>query len=120
MLILSSDNLPELIVLRVLCGAGWQGFSAVDVLVNNAGLALGKTGADETSTAYTITMMQTNVTGMITMFKNCAAQMRSRQKGHLINIGSVAGHEAYPGGAVYCASKHAVTAYTMAARHDLV
>eukprot|EP00635_Sarcinochrysidales_sp_CCMP3193_P003329 CAMPEP_0118899810 /NCGR_PEP_ID=MMETSP1166-20130328/6209_1 /TAXON_ID=1104430 /ORGANISM="Chrysoreinhardia sp, Strain CCMP3193" /LENGTH=283 /DNA_ID=CAMNT_0006838941 /DNA_START=26 /DNA_END=877 /DNA_ORIENTATION=+ len=95
-------------------------FKAVDVLVNNAGLALGKNGAHENVASQVETMMATNVTSLIVATSVFAKGMVARGRGHVINVGSVAGHEAYPGGSVYCATKHAVTAFTMAARHDLV
>jgi len=92
----------------------------VDILVNNAGLALGVSTADENSMEHVQTMLQTNVMGVAAMAKAFVPGMRSRGKGHLINIGSVAGHFAYAGGSGYCASKFAVDAFTTAARHDLV
>ena len=80
----------------------------VDVLVNNAGLALGVAGADSNSISDIQRMMNTNVTSLMAMSAAFLPGMKARGKGHLINIGSIAGHEAYGGGSVYCASKHAV------------
>ena len=95
-------------------------FAAVDILVNNAGLALGKNGADENDTSDVLRMMTTNVNAVIVCTAALTKGMKERGRGHVINVGSVAGHEAYAGGSAYCASKHAVTAFTAAARHDLV
>mmetsp|Transcript_22133 Transcript_22133/g.69274 ORF Transcript_22133/g.69274 Transcript_22133/m.69274 type:complete len:269 (-) Transcript_22133:306-1112(-) len=96
------------------------GFKEVDILVNNAGLALGKNSADQNVTSDIVRMMGTNVTSLIVATAVFTKGMKARGRGHVINVGSIAGHEAYGGGSGYCASKHAVTAFTAAARHDLV
>ena len=95
-------------------------FASIDILVNNAGLALGTEPVWSTSIADVQQMIGTNVTALIALTTAVLPGMRARGKGHLINISSIAGHEAYAGGSVYCASKFAVSAYTTAARHDLV
>ncbi|KAJ8603081.1 hypothetical protein CTAYLR_006683 [Chrysophaeum taylorii] len=95
-------------------------FAQVDILVNNAGLALGKLPVQDNVTANVLTMMQTNVSSLIVATATFSKGMVARGRGHIINIGSIAGHEAYANGSVYCATKHAVTAFTTAARHDLV
>lgn len=95
-------------------------FREVDILVNNAGLALGVAPAQANSLADAATMLQTNVMATIAFTRLFAPGMLLRERGHIINISSVAGHEAYSGGSVYCATKHAVDAFTTATRHDLV
>lgn len=92
----------------------------VDILVNNAGLALGTAPVQENSMADATQMLTTNVSAVIAFTRAFIPGMRARGRGHLINIGSIAGHESYAGGSVYCATKHAVDAFTTAARHDLV
>lgn len=92
----------------------------VSILVNNAGLALGTAGADANDMADVMTMINTNVTAVMGFARAFLPGFRARGKGHLINVGSIAGHEAYGGGSAYCATKHAVDAFTTAARHDLV
>merc|ERR1712003_486321 len=64
-------------------------------------------------------MLNTNVFGVMALTRVLAPGMRSRGKGHIVNISSVAGHECYTGGSVYCATKYAVNAFTICARHDL-
>lgn len=91
----------------------------VDILINNAGLAVGKEPIDEGVFEDWDRMIDTNIKGLLTMTRLIAPSMRERNKGHIINIGSVAGHEAYPGGAVYCATKHGVDAITKATKKDL-
>uniref|UniRef100_A0A0G4H9Z3 Ketoreductase domain-containing protein n=1 Tax=Chromera velia CCMP2878 TaxID=1169474 RepID=A0A0G4H9Z3_9ALVE len=92
----------------------------VDILVNNAGLALGVSSVVDNDITDMQTMLNTNVLGLMAMTTAFVSGMRSRGKGHVINIGSVAGKFAYVGGSGYCASKFAVDAFTTAARHDLV
>lgn len=95
------------------------GMPEVDILVNNAGLALGLNPADENIIEDVQTMLNTNVVGVMGLVSAFGPGMRKRSRGHIVNISSVAGHEAYSGGSVYCATKYAINAFTIAARHDL-
>uniref|UniRef100_A0A7S0RI52 Uncharacterized protein n=1 Tax=Chlamydomonas leiostraca TaxID=1034604 RepID=A0A7S0RI52_9CHLO len=95
-------------------------FAQPDILVNNAGLALGTASAATNDLADMRVMLETNVLAVMALTKAALQAMLPRNKGHIINIGSTASHEAYPGGSGYNASKFALGAYTTAARHDLV
>ncbi len=97
-----------------------ESFKNIDVLVNNAGLVLGVEKAHETPGIDVDIMLDTNVKGVLNMIRTVVPAMVSKHRGHVINISSIAGHEAYPGGSVYCASKHAVDALTKSLRMDLV
>jgi 3-hydroxy acid dehydrogenase / malonic semialdehyde reductase len=92
----------------------------VDVLVNNAGLALGRDTIDEGNVADWETMIDTNVKGLLYVTKVIVQRMVERNHGHIINLGSVAGKEVYPKGNVYCASKFAVDAISKSLRIDLL
>jgi NADP-dependent 3-hydroxy acid dehydrogenase YdfG len=92
----------------------------VDVLVNNAGLALGRDTFDNGSVADWDTMIDTNLKGLLYVTKAVLPYMTSRNYGHIINIGSIAGKEVYTKGNVYCASKYAVDAITKSLRIDLL
>ena len=94
----------------------WQ---EVDVLVNNAGLALGLEPEFEGNYEDWETMIDTNIKGLLTMTRLIVPRMVERNKGHVINVGSVAGDAAYAGGAVYCATKAAVKALTDGLRIDV-
>jgi len=91
----------------------------IDILVNNAGLASGVDAVYEADFDDWDTMIDTNVKGLATMTRFVAPKMKQQKSGHIINVGSIAGHESYPGGSVYCASKHAVKAFTEATKKDL-
>ncbi|HEV2734714.1 MAG TPA: SDR family NAD(P)-dependent oxidoreductase [Longimicrobiaceae bacterium] len=95
-------------------------WAEVDVLVNNAGLGRGLEKAHEGSPADWDEMVDTNVKGLLYVTRAVVPGMVARGRGHVVNIGSVAGHEVYPGGAVYCATKHAVGAITKGLRMDLL
>ena len=95
-------------------------FVNIDILINNAGLAAGATAFDEADLVDFERMIDTNVKGLLYITKLIVPGMISRQKGHIVNISSIAGIEVYPNGSVYCASKHAVTAITKGLRIDLV
>ena len=95
----------------------WQ---AIDILVNNAGLARGLAGLPEGDLQDWEEMIDTNIKGLLYVSKEVVAGMIVRKSGHVINIGSIAGHEVYPGGNVYCATKHAVDAITKGLRMDLL
>jgi NADP-dependent 3-hydroxy acid dehydrogenase YdfG len=92
----------------------------VDVLVNNAGLGRGLDKLWEGSPADWDEMVDTNVKGLLYVTRAVVPGMAERGRGHVINLGSVAGHEVYPGGAVYCATKHAVAAITQGLRMDVL
>lgn len=97
--------------------ASWQ---AIDILINNAGLAAGRDRFDEASLDDWDTMLNTNVHGLLYVSKAIVPGMIDRKKGHIINIGSIAGKEVYEKGNVYCASKFAVDAINQAMRIDLL
>ncbi len=91
----------------------------IDVLVNNAGLALGLEPEYEGSLDDWETMIDTNIKGVLTMTRLVVPGMIERNRGHVINIGSVAGDAAYAGGNVYCATKAAVKALSDGLRIDV-
>jgi len=94
----------------------WQ---AINILVNNAGLALGRDSFENANLEDWETMIDTNVKGLLYASK-AVLPMLIKEKGHIINIGSTAGKEVYKDGNVYCASKHAVDAISKAQRIDLL
>ena len=94
----------------------WQ---QIDVLINNAGLALGLEPEYECSFEDWETMIDTNIKGLLTMTRLVVPRMVKRDSGHVINIGSVAGDAAYAGGNVYCGTKAAVKTITDGLRIDL-
>jgi NADP-dependent 3-hydroxy acid dehydrogenase YdfG len=94
----------------------WQ---AINILVNNAGLALGRDSFENANLEDWETMIDTNVKGLLYASK-AVLPILIKEKGHIINIGSTAGKEVYKDGNVYCASKHAVDAISKAQRIDLL
>lgn len=92
---------------------------AIDILINNAGLA---SGYDKTQDGHLDDwdiMVDVNVRGLMHLTRHVVPGMIARNKGHILNVSSIAGHEAYPRGAVYCATKHAVRAFTEGLKMDL-
>ena len=94
-------------------------WSAIEVLVNNAGLSRGLDKLHEGKLLDWEEMIDTNVKGLLYVSRAVIPGMVERNSGHIINIGSIAGHEVYPGGNVYCASKFAVNALSKGLRFDL-
>ncbi|TDY49604.1 NADP-dependent 3-hydroxy acid dehydrogenase YdfG [Alicyclobacillus sacchari] len=98
-----------------------QRFGKVHVLVNNAGKALGRDPIDEVANeADWQEMIDTNVMGLLRMTRRLVPHLIASGEGHIVNIGSTAGHEAYAGGGVYCGTKFAVRAITGALRQELL
>ena len=95
----------------------WQ---KIDVLINNAGLALGRDSFADADMDDWETMLNSNVHGLLYVSKAVLPFMLAQKKGHIVNMGSVAGKEVYEKGNVYCASKFAVDAITKAMRIDLL
>ncbi|MEI6557843.1 MAG: SDR family NAD(P)-dependent oxidoreductase [Rhodospirillaceae bacterium] len=94
-------------------------FAALDVLINNAGLALGAGPAQSASLDDWERMIDTNNRGVVVMTRLMLPGMIARGRGHIITIGSVAGNWPYPGGHVYCATKAFVKQFSLALRADL-
>jgi len=92
----------------------------IDVLINNAGLVIGVDKEHEGNVDEWDIMIDTNIKGLLTLTRLVVPGMVERNKGHIINIGSIAGDAAYPGGSVYCATKAAVKALSDGLRIDLV
>lgn len=92
----------------------------IDILINNAGLALGLSSFYEGNTEDWDQMIDTNIKGLMYVSKALAKGMIGRKSGHIINIGSIAGRETYLRGNVYCATKHAVQSLSEAMRMELV
>lgn len=90
----------------------------IDVLINNAGLALGREKAEAGNFADWEQMIQTNITANFRMVHAVLPWMLEQKSGDIINLCSVAGHYTYPGGAVYCATKFAVQAFTRVLREE--
>src|SRR5215213_1343792 len=90
----------------------------LDILVNAAGLALGRDPFDASSEEDERTVLETNVNGLIRMTRLCLPHLRDG--GHIVNIGSVAGRQAYEKGSLYITSKYAVRGFTYALREDLL
>ena len=92
----------------------------IDILVNNAGLALSSETIDQGKISNWDTMIKTNINGLLYVTHAILPGMLARNSGQIINIGSIAGHEAYTGGNVYSATKHAVKAISKSMRIDLM
>jgi NADP-dependent 3-hydroxy acid dehydrogenase YdfG len=90
----------------------------VDILFNNAGLALGRAPFTESTEEDEAQVLHTNVDGLVRITRLCLPHIRDG--GHIVNMGSIAGRQAYPNGAVYVASKFAVRGFTYALREDLL
>jgi NADP-dependent 3-hydroxy acid dehydrogenase YdfG len=95
-----------------------EALSGIDILVNAAGLALGRDSFDASSEEDERRVLETNVNGLIRMTRLCLPHVRD--EGHIVNIGSVAGRQAYEKGSLYVTSKFAVRGFTYALREDLL
>ena len=95
-------------------------FLPLDILVNNAGLSRGLTNIQEGDIADWEEMIDTNIKGLLYVTRKIIPVMVERDSGHIINIGSIAGHEVYPMGNVYAATKHAVFALSKGMKMDVL
>ncbi|SUB24113.1 putative NADP-dependent dehydrogenase [Avibacterium avium] len=96
-----------------------EAFQQIDLLVNNAGLALGLEPAHQANFDDWLTMINTNIVGLTYLTRKVLPQMVERQQGHIINLGSIAGTYPYPGGNVYGATKAFVEQFSLNLRADL-
>ena len=92
----------------------------IDILINNAGLAVGLSSLHEGVIDDWERMIDTNIKGLLFMTRIVTPDMVVRRSGHIINVGSIAGRHVYPNGAVYCATKHAVDAISKGMRYDFL
>lgn len=97
-----------------------EDWKSIDILINNAGLAVGVDKEHEGSMDEWDQMIDTNIKALLSMTRMVVPGMVERGRGHIINIGSIAGDAAYPGGSVYCATKAAVKVLSDGLRIDLV
>lgn len=94
--------------------------NSIEILINNAGLAVGRGTLEDGIIDDWERMIDTNIKGLLYVSKAIIPILKSNKKGHIFNISSIAGKEVYPGGNVYCATKHAVDALSQGMRMDLV
>jgi len=118
--ILVADVRDETLVTNAINSLPEHVKTALSILVNNAGLAVGKGPIDKGLIEDWNRMVDTNVKGLLYVSRAVIPLLKANKKGHIINIASIAGKEVYPGGNVYCATKHAVDALSRAMRIDLV
>lgn len=95
-------------------------FQSIDFLINNAGLAAGMAPIQNGNINHWEQMINTNIKGLLYVTKHISNKMIEQKKGHIINVGSIAGKEVYANGNVYCATKHAVDALNKGMRIDLL
>lgn len=95
-------------------------FADVDILVNNAGLVLGIEKIGDISQADIDTMFNTNVLGLIALTQTFVPKFRAKDSGDIVNIGSVAGRDHYPGGGIYCPTKAALNSFTQVLRKETI
>ena len=98
--------------------AAVDALGGIDILVNNAGLALGRAPFDESSEEDERAVFETDVRGLVRMTRLCLPHIRD--EGHIVNLGSIAGRQAYENAATYVAAKFAVRGFTYALREDLL
>ena len=99
-------------------GEAVEALGGIDILFNNAGLALGRYPVTDSTEEDEHTVLETNVAGLMRLTRLCLPHLRDG--GHIVNMGSIAGRQAYPNGSSYIASKFAVRGYTYALREDLL
>ncbi len=95
-------------------------WSNIDILINNAGLSRGLDKVQDASIQDWEEMIDTNIKGLLYVTRTILPGMIARGRGHVINLGSIAGHQAYPGGSVYCATKAAVKSISEGLKQDLL
>ncbi|ODV96186.1 hypothetical protein PACTADRAFT_75356 [Pachysolen tannophilus NRRL Y-2460] len=95
-------------------------FKEIDILINNSGKALGLDPVGEILQQDVEEMFQTNVLGLINLTQLVLKGMKQRNRGDIVNLGSVAGRDGYPGGSIYCATKSALRAFTQSLRKELI
>jgi 3-hydroxy acid dehydrogenase/malonic semialdehyde reductase len=95
-------------------------YQKIDILINNAGLAAGLESVQEADVQDWEDMIDTNIKGLLYVTREILPNMVKQNSGHIINIGSISGHEVYQKGAVYCATKHAVNVLSRGLRMDLL
>jgi len=95
-------------------------FSDIDVLINNAGKALGRDPVGEILTEDIMGMFQTNVLGLITLTQTVLPIFKAKNSGDIVNLGSIAGRDPYPGGGIYCPTKAAVKSFSHVLRKELI
>lgn len=118
--ILSMDVRQEAAVQDAISSLPTEVKNHIEILVNNAGLAVGRGPIDEGVSEDWERMIDTNIKGLLYVTKAVVPFLKLQKHGHIVNIASIAGKEVYPGGNVYCASKHAVDALSRSMRIDLI
>lgn len=95
-------------------------FADVDILVNNAGKALGREEVGQIAASDIREMFETNVLALITLTQELLPLFKAKNAGDIVNLGSIAGRDPYPGGAIYCPTKAAVKSFSHALRKELI